>query len=55
MFLNGVQTAWKKAIEKKLGTEVTINEDKDLRLLAKLATGNSKAKLVKEIGNGESV
>lgn len=45
MYMNQVQTAWVKAIEKKLGTEVNVESEKDIQLLAKLAiktNGNEK-------------
>lgn len=49
MFMNQVQEAWVKAIERKLGTEVNVKTENDIRLLARLATGtNGSETLVKE-------
>lgn len=47
--MNQVQAAWIRACEKKLGTEVDVNNENDIRLLARLATGtNGRETLVKD-------
>lgn len=49
MFMNQNQEAWIKAVEKKLGTEVNVKTENDIRLLARLATGtNGGETLAKE-------
>lgn len=49
MFMNQNQEAWVKAVEKKLGTEVNVKTEDDIRLLARLATGtNGGETLAKE-------
>ena len=40
-WMDQVDIAWVKAVEKKLGTEVEVNEKNDIRLLARLATGTN--------------
>lgn len=47
-WMDQVDIAWVKAVEKKLGTGVNVHEKNDIRLLARLATGtNGKTALVK--------
>lgn len=47
-WMDQVDIAWVKAVEKKLGTEVDVKEKNDIRLLARLATGtNGRTALAK--------
>ena len=49
MDMSQVQIAWVKACEKKLGTEVDVKSENDIRLLARLATGtNGREQIVQE-------
>lgn len=40
-WMDQVDIAWVKAVEKKLGTDVDVKEKNDIRLLARLATGTN--------------
>jgi hypothetical protein len=40
-WMNQVDIAWVKAVEKKLGSDVDVKEKNDIRLLARLATGTN--------------
>ena len=47
-WMNQVDNAWVEAVEKKLGSEVDVKEKRDIRLLARLATGtNGRTALAK--------
>ena len=47
-WMNQVDIAWVKAVEKKLGSDVDVKEKNDIRLLARLATGtNGRTSLAK--------